>query len=289
MSCVANAVAPEGVVRSFPWTQAMRATALSVMVFGLGGAGWSCVSGISEEARQQAIADVNLGLAYTQEGNPTGALVVWERAARRDPTNAEAHLCLGQAYARLERNADAERHLRDAVRLYADRASQDETLRTSLAEARNSLGVMLTNAGRPAEAIPVLEQVTTEVTYTSPFMGWGNYGRALLLAGRTDDAVRALQRSVSIQPNFCVGWSRLGEAQLRANDLGHALESLDRSLAVQAPGCDAIQETFLSRAKVRVQLHQPERAREDLARCIELAADTSVGRECATLSRSVAP
>ncbi|MBL8602531.1 MAG: tetratricopeptide repeat protein [Myxococcales bacterium] len=244
---------------------------------------------MSEEARQQAISDVNLGIAYTQEGNPTGALVVWERAVRRDPTNAEARLCLGQAYAALDRHAEAERHLREAVRLYEARVGQDETLRASLAEARNSLGVLLINADRAAEAVPMLQQVTAELTYTTPFLAWGNLGQALMRSGRVSESVTALERAVAIQPNFCVGWSRLGEARLRAHDLAHALEALDRAAAVQAPGCDRIQEVYLNRAKVKIELHQPDRAREDLARCIELAADTPVGRECAALSRSVAP
>lgn len=252
-------------------------------------AGWSCTA-VSDEARQQAIADVNLGRGlYADERDMRGAIVAWERAIRRDPENAEARLYLGQVMGSLERWPDAERHLREAVRLYAQRAAVEETIRAPLAEARNSLGAVLVNAGRPGEAIPVLRAVTEELTYRSPHLAWGNLGQALLRANQIPEAVTVLERAVALQPNFCVGWARLGEAQLRADNLPQALASLDRAASVEATGCSAIQAVYLHRAKVRVRMRQPEEARADLARCIELAADTAEGRECAALGRSVAP
>ncbi len=218
-----------------------------------------------------------------------GAIVAWERAIRRDPENAEARLYLGQVMGSLERWADAERHLREAVRLYALRAQGDEASRAPLAEARNSLGAALVNAGRPAEAIPLLRAVTEELTYRSPHLALGNLGQALLRAGQFPEAVTVLQRAVALQPNFCVGWARLGEAQLRTDDLPQALISLDRAASVEASGCSDIQAVYLHRAKVRVRMRQPEEARADLARCVEIAAETPEGRECAALGRSVAP
>ncbi len=255
-------------------------------------AGWSC-TGITDEAREQAVADVNLGRGlYAPEQGASdvrAAIVAWERAIRRDPGNAEAHLYLGQVMGEQGLFARAEPLLRRSMALYQSKVDEDERLRAPFSEARNSLAVVLINLGRPREAIPLLLEVTTEVTYPSPHLAWGNLGLAYLRAGRIPEATTALSRAVTIQGEFCVGFARLGEAYLRGNDLPHAVEALDRALSNTARGCDRIQSAYLHRAQARVQLHEPERAREDLARCTALGGGTPEGRECAELGRSVAP
>jgi len=134
---------------------------------------------VSEETRQQAQTDVNLGRGlYADEHDVRGAIVAWERAIRRDPENAEAHLYLGQVYGQQNLNDRAEPLLRRAVALYERQAVDDERQRAPLAESRNSLAVVLTNMGRHDEAIALLRQVTQEITYGSPHLAWGNLGLA---------------------------------------------------------------------------------------------------------------
>lgn len=261
----------------------------ALLITWLSAAGWAC-SGVSEEARLQSQADVQLGRGlYADEHDTRGAIVAWERAIRRDPENAEGHLYLGQIYGEQGLYERAEPTLRRAVALYEVQARDEERLRAPLAEARNSLGVVLVNRDRFDEAIALFRQVTGELTYASQHLAWGNLGWALTKKGQYREAITALERSIAIQPNFCVGNARLGTAYYRLNDHAHALEALDRALNSTQPGCNGIQGAWLDRARVRIQLHQPERAREDLRRCIELEASTPEGRECAELGRSVAP
>lgn len=253
----------------------------------LAAAGWSC-SGVSEEARLQSQADVNLGRGlYADEHDVRGAIVAWERAIRRDPENAEAHLYLGQVLGSQGLFTRAEPHLREAVRLYAVQAETDETRRGALAESRNSLGVVLINLDRFDDAIAVLRAATEELTYGSQHLAWGNLGLALLRKGSMPEAVAALQRAVSLQAGFCVGHARLGEAYLRLNDQAHALESLDAALNSTSPGCNQIQSAWRDRARVRIALHQPERAREDIDHCVAIDAASPEGQECAALGRTV--
>lgn len=245
---------------------------------------------MSEEARLQSQADVNLGRGlYADEHDVRGAIVAWERAIRRDPGNAEAHLYLGQVYGQQEQYERAERTLRRAVELYDRQSQEEERARAPLAEARNSLGVVLLHLNRADEAIALFRQVTQELTYGSQHLAWGNLGWAFLRKRQYQEAVAPLERAVAIQPNFCVGWSRLGEAHYHRNDYGHALEAFDRALGTSQQGCDRLQGAWLYRARVRIQLRQPDRARDDLRRCIELEASTPEGRECAELGRSVSP
>jgi len=260
----------------------------------LGAAGWSC-GGVSDEARQQSAESVEHGLGYLRECDAQGrcnipaAVVAWERAIRLNPENADAHRYLGTEYGAEGRFPQAETHLRRAVALFERQSREDERLRSPLAECRVTLGVVLVNLDRPDDAIPLFRAATEEITYGSQHLAWGNLGWAFLRKGQHREAAEALQRAVNIQANFCVGHARLGEAWYRLNDYARALESLDRALGTEQPGCDGLQGAWLDRARVRVQLHQPERARDDLQRCIALGATTPEGRECAELGRSVGP
>lgn len=254
---------------------------------------WSC-SGVSEEARIQSAADVEHGLGYLQECDTQGrcnvasAVVAWERAIRLDPENADAHRYLGVQLLIQGNYARSEQLLRRAVALYERRAVDDERLRSSLAEVRNTLGVALMNTGRVDEALPLFRAACDEITYATPHLAFGNLGWALNHKGQFREAIAALERSVSIQPRFCVGWARLGESFNRLNEYDRAIAALDHALDASQQGCDRNQGAFLERAKAHIQLHHADQARDDLRRCVDLESTTAEGRECASLGRSVA-
>lgn len=224
-----------------------------------------------------------------EEDNARGAIPVLERAIRLDPENTGAHLALGLAYGQLGHFDRAEAPIRRAVELFVVQSVNNESLRSSLADARNSLGVVLMNLNRYDEALPILRLATEEITYGSQHLALGNLGLAYIHRQRFPEAIDVLQRAVRRQPTFCVGNARLGEAYARSNDAAHAIEALDRAIGTAVAGCDRFQDAFLWRAKARIQLHQPDAAREDLQRCVTLGANTPEGQECASLGRSVAP
>ena len=245
---------------------------------------------MSEEARIQSQADVDLGRAqYADERNPSAAIVSWERAIRRNPENAEANLYLGQALGEMGQLERAEGLLRRAVFLYAAQSVEDERLRAPLTEARNSLGAVLINLRRYDDALVVLREASSELTYTSHHLVQGNIGLALLRKGNLEEAATALERAVTLQPNFCVGLAHLGEVRLLQSDHERALQALDRALGVQLRGCDAIQEAWLNRARAHHHLHHAEPARADLQRCVALAPQSPEGLACAQLAGSMGP
>jgi tetratricopeptide (TPR) repeat protein len=250
--------------------------------------GWAC-RGVSEDARLQSQAQVNLGRSqYADEHNLRAAMESLERAVRLDPENAEAHLVLGHLFGAQALWERAEPLLERAVELYTRDAAEDERARSPLAETRNHLAQVYINRGRYDEAIALERQVTAEVLYDAQHLAWGNLGLAYLRKGDLPHAVEALTRAVTLQPAFCLGRYRLGEAYYRQEDYAHALEALDATLATPQEACQGLQAAYLVRGQVRVRLHQPEAAREDLARCVAMEPTTAEGRQCAELGRSVA-
>lgn len=257
--------------------------------------GWSC-GGVSEAARQQSQANVNLARGlYADEHNPRGAIEAALRAVQLDPENAEAHFTLGTLYGAEGLFSRARGPLTRAVELFNARAEEgDVSARATLAEARNTLGATLVNLGDQAhdpalydEALRHLQRAVGDVLYRSPHLAWGNIGLAYIRKRDYQRAVEALDRAVALQPDFCVGFDRLGIAYYHLNDYGRALASLNRALGSSRPGCADIQEAYLFRAKVHIGLHQPNDAAADLRRCVTLGESSLEGRECAELGRSV--
>src|SRR5688572_31666197 len=64
-------------------------------------------------------------------------------------------------------------------------------------------------AGDPAAAIGVVEPLLR--TQTASAAAWFEYGLALGSAARGDDAIRALRKTVSLQPDHAQGWRALAE------------------------------------------------------------------------------
>ncbi|HEX3774002.1 MAG TPA: tetratricopeptide repeat protein [Polyangiaceae bacterium] len=150
-------------------------------------------------------------------------------------------------------------------------------------EAKNTLAVVLIHERRYADAIAVLKPLTEDILYQTPENAWGNLGWAYLEQGSLDPAIEALKRSVAAQPLFCVGSFRLGLAFERKQEFTSALDALTRALETEAPGCNALQDAFAARARVRLKLGDSASAQADLERCVALSGKTDSGKECSSM------
>jgi len=213
---------------------------------------------------------------------------------RRQPRDALSHVL--KAIELDDENADAE-HLAALIYLYFCAASTDECrlgdaegharkaveLKSDYREARNTLGVVLVHEKKYDEAIAALEPLANDILYSTPETAWGNLGWAYLLKGNADKAIEALQRSIALQPEFCVGAYRLGLALEKKGDHKAAREAFSRALETDRRECKQMQDAFGARARVALRLGDQEAARADLERCRALASDTPAGKECGAL------
>lgn len=167
---------------------------------------------------------------------------------------------------------DAEAHARKAVQLKKD-----------FREAKNTLGVVLVHEKKYDEAIAVLEPLANDILYSTPETAWGNLGWAYLLKGDADKAIEALQRSVALQPEFCVGAYRLGLAFEKKGDDKSAREAFSRALETDRRECKQMQDAFRERGRIALRMGDRDAARSDLERCRSLASDTPTGKECAAM------
>ncbi|QOV89854.1 tetratricopeptide repeat protein [Humisphaera borealis] len=101
---------------------------------------------------------------------------------------SQDHLQIGLEHHRAGRVRQAE----EAYRAVLAAAPDDP-------EALHWLGVLLTQAGQPAEAIPLLQRAVAGREGDAAYHH--NLGQALLMTGRIDDAIAALTESAALEPS----------------------------------------------------------------------------------------
>jgi type IV pilus assembly protein PilF len=134
---------------------------------------------------------VNMAAAYYQRGQLDAALERGLRALREDKRNADAHYILAIVYRRLGKQAEAERHFGEALRLEPDNP-----------EFLNAQGTTLCAERRYGEAVDLFKQAVANPLYQTPEVALMNASDCSRRAGRSTDAERFLRESLSRNANY---------------------------------------------------------------------------------------
>jgi Tfp pilus assembly protein PilF len=233
------------------------------------------------ERQSEAEYDVARDLFLTRHDART-ALAHAQKAIELNDANADAQHLTALIYlyfcssSPLDcRLPDAEKAARLAVKLRAD-----------FREAQNTLGVILIQEKKFDEAVKVLDPLAHDILYQTPWDAWGNLGLAYLEKGKIEDAVTALQRSVTAEPRFCVGNYRLGLALEKKGDLSAARQALSHAVETNRPECQSLQDAFEARGRVNSKSKNCELARGDWERCREISPDSPAGLRCVASLKS---
>jgi type IV pilus assembly protein PilF len=238
-------------------------------------------AGPDAERQSDAEYDVARDL-FMRARDPRGALAHAQKAIELNGENADAHHFVALVYLSFCASSPLDCRLPDAEKS-ARRAIE---LRSDFREAKNTLGVVLLEEKRFDEAIAVLEPLANDILYQTPWVAWGNLGKAYFEKGKSDDAITALRRSVAAQPKFCVGNYRLGLAYEKKGDLVAAREALSRAVETDNPECRSLQDAFEARARVYSKSKNCDLAKGDLEKCKEISADSQTGQRCVASLKS---
>jgi tetratricopeptide (TPR) repeat protein len=159
-----------------------------------------------------------LGISLTGQGKD--ALQALERASQFLPSDAGAHINLGNALARLGRLAEAVASYRRALALNPD-----------FAEAHNNLGRALLDLGDTDNAMASCRRaLELNPGYAAAHE---NLGNALLELGRLEDAAASYRRALEIEPQFPETHNNLGSALRGLGRLDEAMASFRRALKIK--------------------------------------------------------
>ena len=178
-------------------------------------------SGRTTSAKDAAKANVQLGVAYMQQGQLALAKDKLERAAKQDPRGAEVHTALAYLNERLDRPAEAEGQYRLALKLSPGNS-----------EVANNFAVFLCRTGNVEDALKQFESATRDRLYTTPWAAFTNAGVCLRSVGRGGEAIPLLQQAISIRPNYTPAVYELADLQLELGSPGVAGQVVDRYLAL---------------------------------------------------------
>jgi len=162
------------------------------------------------------------GQLIDQSGQHAVALPYLEAAARLAPIDAAYRSALGDCRRKLGDSEGAESDFRQALLLDA---AHVPTL--------NNLSLLLTDSGRPQEAIPLLE-VASVLREDIPEIQ-NNLGMALVATGQLEPAMTAYRTALSIRPDYPEALSNISLILQRIGDPLGAIAALERALALR-PG-----------------------------------------------------
>jgi Flp pilus assembly protein TadD len=95
-------------------------------------------------------------------------------------------------------------------------------------EARQVRALAPFYAGRPADAMPHAEALVSRFP-TDPF-AHSTFGLVLNAMGRTEQAIKAFRRTVSMAPRHGISWLNLGQLYLASGRPGDALPCFEKAI-----------------------------------------------------------
>ncbi len=141
---------------------------------------------------------IQLGIAYMQEGNFELAMKRLKRALELDPDSADVHNAIALLYQRLNQNEDAERHFREAIRF-----------EPAFSSAHTNYGSFLCSTDRPAEGENEFLEAVQNPLYKRKDLAYLNAGLCMQRYGEIDKADTYLRRSLEEDPGHPVALLRM--------------------------------------------------------------------------------
>jgi tetratricopeptide (TPR) repeat protein len=145
----------------------------------------------------------------------------WQTCIQRQPDFGEAHYWLGKEWFKKGDYEKALEHFRKAV-----------DLKVPMADARLQLADAQINAGRPGEAVDVLEEQVRTVPQN--VAGWFCLGHAYTLLGKLAEAEAAYRRAVELNPRCHQAWHGLTMISQERGDTDKARQYLQEFKKWQA-------------------------------------------------------
>lgn len=181
---------------------------------------------------KSARAAENYGTALLGEGSLSQALPILESAIVMAPRSDSAQNALGFAYVAANRFGDAIKRFREAIRI-----------RPSFERAHLNLGNALSDTGHPEEAMEhFAKAVRLSPAYTEARL---NLGNAFLTKGMISDAIGHYREIIRIEPDNAKAWGNLGFALLSMRPredarYEQAVRALQRAIAIDPQSHNAL-------------------------------------------------
>lgn len=185
----------------------------------------ACVSSGDERpsVEDAAVANMNLGAGYLQQGRTDLAIERLRRALAQNPRLVDAHYTIALAYDQIGSVEDAEMHFLRATEL--DPANS---------AAANAYAVFLCNKqNRWADAEPYFRRAAENPTYATPEVALTNAGICALSAGENEAAAESFRAALSRNPSYPEALLNMMELSYQGANFLQTRAFVQRYLAVR--------------------------------------------------------
>ncbi|MEJ0099352.1 MAG: type IV pilus biogenesis/stability protein PilW [Pseudomonadota bacterium] len=189
----------------------------------------STTSDRTVDKKGAAKANVDLGVAYMQQGNLQTAKDKLERAEKQDPKNPEVYWVKASLYERMNMPRDADRSYQRAMELAPANSN-----------IVNTYAVFLCRQGEIDRALPMFDKVIADKLYQTPYAAAANAGMCLRDQKRGADAKRYFESAVQMGPGFTDGVIGLGDLQINQGDPAGAMHTVDTFLRTGTRSADVL-------------------------------------------------
>jgi type IV pilus assembly protein PilF len=170
-----------------------------------------------------AVANMNLGAGYLQQGNVELAIERLRRALAQDPDLVLAHSTIAFAYDQIGSLEEAETHFRRATELNREDGA-----------AANSYAAFLCNRGnRWAEAEPYFRRAAQDLDYTTPEVAMTNAGLCARDAGELQKAEENFRAALARNPRYADALLNMVELSYQRGDYLQTRAFMQRYVAVR--------------------------------------------------------
>jgi len=171
-----------------------------------------------------AKTNVQLGVAYLQQGNYPLAREKLERSLKQNPKDPDVHTSLGLLYDRVGDAKLADKHFKEALRLAPDNP-----------DISNNYAIYLCRNGRVVEGVERFSAVAANKYYRTPEVALSNAGVCLKDAKRFDEAQAMFVKAIKAKPNYNEATVQLATLHLERNQLAEARKVVDTYLGAFRP------------------------------------------------------
>ena len=217
---------------------------------------------VVKENPHMKIGYQNLASALVAKKDVPGAIRVMEQATANGAGGETMDRRRGLLLSEIGRSSEAVKVLRQ----YQE--SEDP-------ESLNALGIVLSDAGRPTEALPIFARAIE--LDPSGADGYQNTGIALLKLDRPAEARDNLEMALKFGKRHARAWNALGVAYQQLGDVPRAIHAWEECIALNPEQYDALYNI----GRVAGQVRDWKKAREALEKFVATAPPKQYGKDLA--------
>jgi len=176
-----------------------------------------------------AKTNIQLGIAYLQQGNYTVAREKLERSLKQNPKDPDVHTSLGLLYDRTGEPKLADKHYQEALKLAPNNP-----------DISNNYAIYLCKRGRVDEGVERFSAVAANRYYRTPEVALTNAGVCLRNAKRFDEAQARFIGAIKARPDYSEATVQLATLHVERGQLPEARKVVDTYLGAFRPKPDVL-------------------------------------------------